>query len=138
MSEQQKHVLESVTVNPNDGQISGEVPAAIVTTYITRIEPFVIWMERRGLRSSNFIMEFLGVFFLVFTVGCNVGVGSNLAPLSIGVILCSVIYSGGTYNYFQPVLNLLQGSNRLFLNLLLLFVIANNNLFWHKKYPYWH
>jgi hypothetical protein len=100
MSEQQKHVLEAVQVNPNDGQITGEVPAAIVTTYITRIEPFVIWMERRGLRASNFIMEFLGVFFLVFTVGCNVGVGSSLAPLSIGVILCSVIYSGGTYNIF--------------------------------------
>eukprot|EP00029_Vermamoeba_vermiformis_P008841 TRINITY_DN4244_c0_g1_i1.p1 TRINITY_DN4244_c0_g1~~TRINITY_DN4244_c0_g1_i1.p1 ORF type:complete len:282 (-),score=75.14 TRINITY_DN4244_c0_g1_i1:151-996(-) len=108
MSEQQKHVLEAVAVNPNDGQITGEVPAAIVTTYITRIEPFVIWMERRGLRASNFIMEFLGVFFLVFTVGCNVAVGSGLAPISIGVILCSVIYSGGYVSgaHFNPAVSL--------------------------------
>jgi aquaporin Z len=41
------------------------------------------------------IVEAIGTFFLVFTVGAAVGSGSPFAPLAIGAVLMVMIYAGG-------------------------------------------
>jgi aquaporin Z len=49
-----------------------------------------------GPRSSvKYVVEAIGTFFLVFTVGAAVGSGSPLAPLGIGAVLMVMIYAGG-------------------------------------------
>jgi aquaporin Z len=46
---------------------------------------------------AKYIVEFIGTFFLVFTVGCTVlpPVTGNLAPLAIGSSLMIMVYAGG-------------------------------------------
>jgi aquaporin Z len=51
----------------------------------------------------KFVVEAIGTFFLVFTVGAAVATSSPLAPLGIGAVLMVMIYagahlSGGHYN----------------------------------------
>src|SRR3981189_1418934 len=41
------------------------------------------------------VVELIGTFFLVFTVGASVRGGSTLAPLAIGAVLMVMIYAGG-------------------------------------------
>src|SRR3954471_18496936 len=43
----------------------------------------------------KYVVEAIGTFFLVFTVGAAVGSGSPLAPLGIGAVLMVMIYAGG-------------------------------------------
>src|SRR5215470_9575845 len=45
----------------------------------------------------KYVTEFIGTFFLVFTIGCTVvGTGAGpLAPLAIGAALMVMIYAGG-------------------------------------------
>ena len=45
--------------------------------------------------SRSMVVELIGTFFLVFTVGASVRSGSTLAPLAIGVVLMVMIYAGG-------------------------------------------
>lgn len=44
---------------------------------------------------AKYVAEFVGTFFLVFTVGCNVHTGSIGAAVSIGAILMVMVYSLG-------------------------------------------
>jgi aquaporin Z len=44
---------------------------------------------------AKYIVEFIGTFFLVFTVGCTVLGGSPMAPLAIGSSLMVMVYAGG-------------------------------------------
>lgn len=49
------------------------------------------------MRMNKYIMELIGTFFLVFTVGCTVvgnGAGT-LAPLAIGAALMVMVFAGG-------------------------------------------
>lgn len=53
--------------------------------------------------AAKFVVEAIGTFFLVLTVGAAVGTSSPLAPLGIGVVLMVMVYagahqSGGHYN----------------------------------------
>jgi aquaporin Z len=49
-----------------------------------------------GPRASvKYVVEAIGTFFLVFTVGAAVGSGSQFAPLGIGAVLMVMIYAGG-------------------------------------------
>lgn len=41
------------------------------------------------------VVEFIGTFFLVFTVGASVRTGTVLAPLAIGSALMVMVYPGG-------------------------------------------
>jgi aquaporin Z len=41
------------------------------------------------------VVEFIGTFFLVFTVGASVRSGAALAPLAIGAALMVMVYAGG-------------------------------------------
>lgn len=44
---------------------------------------------------GKYITEFIGAFFLVFTIGLAVLSGSDLAPLAIGASLMVMVYMGG-------------------------------------------
>merc|ERR1719326_1852860 len=44
---------------------------------------------------AKYAAEFIGTFFLVLTVGCNVLTGSVGAALSIGAILMAMIFAVG-------------------------------------------
>lgn len=57
---------------------------------------------------KKYIVEFIGTFFLVFTVGMAVKTGSNLAPLAIGSALMVMIYAGGHISggHFNPAVTL--------------------------------
>lgn len=43
----------------------------------------------------KYLTEFIGTFFLLFTIYCVVVTGSALAPLAIGGILAAMVFAGG-------------------------------------------
>jgi len=57
---------------------------------------------------KKYIVEFIGTFFLVATVGFSVQSGSTLAPLAIGSVLMVMIFSGGHVSggHFNPAVSL--------------------------------
>merc|ERR1719387_2012338 len=59
-------------------------------------------------RPAKYTAEFLGTFFLVFTVGCCVHTGSIGAAISIGSILMVMIYAMGSVSgaNFNPAVTL--------------------------------
>ena len=46
---------------------------------------------------NKYIVEFIGTFFLVLTVGCTgIGAGASvIAPLAIGAALMVMVFAGG-------------------------------------------
>jgi aquaporin Z len=54
------------------------------------------------------LVEFIGTFFLVFTVGAAVRAGAPLAPLAIGAVLMVMIFAGGHISggHFNPAVTL--------------------------------
>lgn len=57
---------------------------------------------------KKYIVEFIGTFFLVFTVGIAVRTSAPLAPLAIGSILMVMIFAGGHISggHFNPAVSL--------------------------------
>jgi aquaporin Z len=57
---------------------------------------------------KKYIVEFIGTFFLVFTVGTAVRSGEWLAPLAIGSSLMVMIFAGGHISggHFNPAVTL--------------------------------
>lgn len=57
---------------------------------------------------KKYIVEFIGTFFLVFTVGLCVRQGAPLAPIAIGSILMVMIFAGGHISggHFNPAVTL--------------------------------
>lgn len=59
---------------------------------------------------NKYIMEFIGTFFLVFTIGCTViGVGAgSLAPVAIGSVLMVMVFAGGHVSgaHYNPAITL--------------------------------
>jgi aquaporin Z len=57
---------------------------------------------------KKYIVEFIGTFFLVLTVGLSVRSGSDLAPLAIGSVLAVMIFAGGHVSggHFNPAVTL--------------------------------
>jgi aquaporin Z len=57
---------------------------------------------------ATYVVEAIGTFFLVFTVGAAAGSGSPLAPLAIGAILMVMIYAGGHISggHYNPAVTL--------------------------------
>src|ERR1700754_4821237 len=45
--------------------------------------------------TRKLVVEFIGTFFLVFTVGASVRTATTLAPLAIGAALMVMVYAGG-------------------------------------------
>jgi aquaporin Z len=54
------------------------------------------------------IVEFIGTFFLVFTVGASVRSGNALAPVAIGSALMVMVYAGGHISggHYNPAVTL--------------------------------
>ena len=64
---------------------------------------------------NRYLTEFTGTFFLVFTIGCSVLVGTPMAPLAIGAALMVMVYMGGHVSgaHYNPAVSLglvLRGS----------------------------
>ena len=64
---------------------------------------------------NRYLTEFIGTFFLVFTIGCSVLVGTPMAPLAIGASLMVMVYMGGHISgaHYNPAVSLglvLRGS----------------------------
>ena len=57
---------------------------------------------------KKYLVEFIGTFFLVFTIGAAVRSGAALAPVAIGSILMVMIYAGGHISggHFNPAVTL--------------------------------
>jgi aquaporin Z len=60
----------------------------------TRVTP-AAKVVAREIAGRKYAVEFIGAFFLVFTVGTAVASGSPLAPLAIGSSLMVMVYAGG-------------------------------------------
>jgi len=56
----------------------------------------------------RYATEFIGTFFLVFTVCAAVRSGASLAPLAIGAVLAAMIFAGGHLSggHFNPAVSL--------------------------------
>jgi aquaporin Z len=57
---------------------------------------------------KKYLVEFIGTFFLVFTVGMSVRSGAALAPIAIGASLMVMIFAGGHVSgaHFNPAVSL--------------------------------
>ena len=57
---------------------------------------------------AKLLTEFIGTFFLVFTVGLTVIAGTDLAPLAIGSALMVMVYMGGHISgaHYNPAVTL--------------------------------
>lgn len=58
--------------------------------------------------AARYLVEAVGTFFLVFTIGASVRGGSALAPLAIGAVLMAMIYAGGHISgaHYNPAVTL--------------------------------
>jgi aquaporin Z len=65
--------------------------AVITPEEATEVRPEI----KRQSATRKYAVEFIGAFFLVFTVGTAVASGSALAPLAIGASLMVMVYAGG-------------------------------------------
>lgn len=56
----------------------------------------------------KYVVEFIGTFFLVFTVCTAVLVKASLAPLAIGAVLATMVFAGGHISggHFNPAVTL--------------------------------
>lgn len=57
---------------------------------------------------KKLIVEFIGTFFLVFTIGGAVASGNALAPVAIGAVLMVMVYAGGHISgaHYNPAVTL--------------------------------
>ena len=59
---------------------------------------------------NKYIVEFIGTFFLVLTIGCTVlgGIGETYAPIAIGSVLMVMVYAGGHISgaHYNPAVTL--------------------------------
>ncbi len=57
---------------------------------------------------NKYLTEFLGTFFLVLTIGCNVLGGNPLAPIAIGGVLMVMVFAGGHISgaHYNPAVTL--------------------------------
>src|SRR5215831_3618763 len=72
--------------------------------------PRKLRMSTNGKSMNKYIVEFIGTFFLVLTVGCCVVIGGAgvIAPLAIGSGLMVMIYAGGHISggHYNPAVTL--------------------------------
>jgi aquaporin Z len=79
----------------------------MATTFRTTTPTHAAPVERhRTIR--KLVVEFIGTFFLVFTVGASVRSGNALAPVAIGSALMVMVYAGGHISggHYNPAVTL--------------------------------
>jgi aquaporin Z len=78
--------------------ISSAVATPATRTGLVRLHPTI----------RKVVVEFIGTFFLVFTVGATVRSGAALAPLAIGAALMVMVYAGGHISggHYNPAVTL--------------------------------
>lgn len=73
------------------------------------------------------LVEFIGAFFLILTIGCSVFTSGNgvIAPLAIGFILMVMVYAGGHVSggHYNPAVSLAAS--------------VRGALCWKDLVPYW-
>jgi aquaporin Z len=74
---------------------------------------------------KNYLTEFIGTFFLVFTIGLAIHSGTPLAPLAIGSSLMVMVYMGGHISgaHYNPAVTLV--------------IAMRNKLPMSQIVPYW-
>lgn len=57
--------------------------------------------------SRKLVVEFVGTFFLVFTIGMAVGHAGQLAPVAIGAVLMVMVFAGGHVSgaHYNPAIS---------------------------------
>ena len=57
---------------------------------------------------TKYLVEFIGTFFLVLTIGLAVANAGQLAPLAIGSVLMVMVYAGGHISgaHYNPAVTL--------------------------------
>jgi aquaporin Z len=57
---------------------------------------------------KKLVVEFIGTFFLVFTIGSAVASGSGIALFAIGAVLMVMVYAGGHISgaHYNPAVSL--------------------------------
>jgi len=65
-------------------------------------------MENTPTPMKKYLVEFIGTFFLVFTVGMTVRGGAPLAPIAIGASLMIMVFAGGHISggHYNPAVTL--------------------------------
>lgn len=76
---------------------------------------------------KKYFVEFIGTFFLMFTIGCALFVAGNgiIAPIAIGFILMVMVYAGGPVSggHYNPAVSLAAA--------------VRGALAWKQVIPYW-
>src|SRR5687767_13904501 len=72
--------------------------------------PLLFFLFYAHLNHSNMkklVAEFIGTFFLVFTIGGAVASGSQMAPLAIGSVLLVMIFADGHISgaHYNPAIS---------------------------------
>src|SRR6201999_586121 len=77
------------------------------TTRVLPTSPQTVTAHRNPM-TRKLVVEFIGTFFLVFTVCASVRTGTSLAPLAIGAALMVMIYAGGHLSggHYNPAVTL--------------------------------
>eukprot|EP00966_Prymnesium_polylepis_P098803 2288056-Prymnesium_polylepis.2 len=58
--------------------------------------PFVLHNNSDGPKlGAKLLTEFIGTFFLVFTISCSRAQGAALEPLAVGLVLAAMVFMGG-------------------------------------------
>ena len=66
---------------------------------------------------AKYLVEFIGTFFLVLTIGCCIlapGDAGSLAPVAIGSVLMVMIFAGGHVSggHYNPAVTLARMAGR--------------------------
>ena len=102
--------------SPYSGAAQGKTRTTFITDYTTYPQPTdpasIASSAARTMANDTLakpcLVEFIGTFFLAFTIGTAAGQGASLAPLAIGSALMCAVYWGGHMSgaHFNPAVSL--------------------------------
>jgi aquaporin Z len=88
----------------------GRWPAAKSAIYKgRRLAILKSWIDQKEcFGMAKYVVELIGTFFLVFTIGCTVLLDEKMAPLAIGSALMVMVYAGGHISggHYNPAVSI--------------------------------